>query len=104
MKRYNKKWNCEYRGHQIEVSNWWSFNFQSEACLIVNDQIADSSNKAITNPKKPLLRAFDINEEIKSIEVFICALVTIKVSIHVNDEIIFADKLNLLEKLYAAIS
>ena len=98
-----KKWEAEYRHHKISVTKWF-WSFQGSADLYINDELVDSrlfdsSGEAFHDINKPLLKAYEYNETIESLEVFITGTFSEKVSIMVNGESIYQVRLTFLDRL-----
>ena len=93
-----KKWEAEYRDHKISVTKWY-WSFQGSADLYINGELVDSSDEAFPDINKPLLKAYEYNETIESLEVFIAGTFSVKISIMVNGENIHQDSLTFLDRL-----
>ena len=94
-----KEWETEYRGNKILVTNWWNWSLEGSADLLINDELVDSSDEASPDFSKPLLKIFNYNETIESVEVFVAGAISVKISIMVNGEIIYQDRLTFLDRL-----
>ena len=99
MKESNyKEWSVNFNGKTIKVSNWWDWKMKGSADLYLDDEHLDKNTDMIANPKKVLLSKYEVSDEIKSIEVFAAGAFKIKISIMVNGDIVFADKLSLIDR------
>ena len=99
MKKSNYKvWSVTFDGKTIKVSNWWDWKMRGSADLYLDDEHLDKNTDMMANPKKVLLSKYEISDEIKSIEVFAAGAFKIKISIMVNGDIVFADKLSLMDR------
>ena len=93
-----KEWSVDFNGKTIKVSNWWDWKMKGSADLYLGDEHLDKNTDMIANPKKVLLSKYEVSDEIKSIEVFAAGAFKIKISIMVNGDIVFADKLSLIDR------
>lgn len=73
-------------GHKITFYNSWSLlPYKSKATLSLDGvELARSSKMSHLNPNEPLFSVTDVSTSIKSIEVFIIGVFSIKACIHVN--------------------
>ena len=94
-----QRWEAEYRDNRISVTNWWNWSLQGSADLYINGELVDSSDEASPDFSKPLLKIFNYNETIESVEVFVAGAISVKISIMVNGEIIYQDRLTFLDRL-----
>ena len=94
-----KKWEAEYRDNKISVTNWWNWSLQGSAELFINNELVDSSDEAFPDISKPLLKTYEYNETMKSLEVFLAGTFSMKISIMVNGESIYQDRLTFLDRL-----
>ena len=93
-----KEWSVNFNGQKITVSNWWDWNMKGSADLYLDDEHLDKNTDMVVNPKKVLLSKYEVSEDIKSIEVFAAGAFKIKISIMINGDIVFADKLSLVDR------
>tara|TARA_B000000475_G_C15897465_1_gene407060 strand:- start:68 stop:388 length:321 start_codon:yes stop_codon:yes gene_type:complete len=94
-----QRWETSFQDNKISVTNWWNWSLQVSADLYINGELVDSSDGAFPDINKPLLKAYEYNETIKSLEVFIAGTFSVKISIMVNGENIHQDSLNFLDRL-----
>ena len=71
---------------------------KGSADLYLDDEHLDKNKEMVVNPKKVLLSKYEVSEDIKSIEVFAAGAFKIKISIMINGDIVFADKLSLVDR------
>ena len=93
-----KEWSVNFNGQKIKVSNWWDWNMKGSADLYLDDEHLDKNTDMMANPKKVLLSKYEVSEDIKAIEVFATGAFKIKISIMINGDIVFADKLSLVDR------
>ena len=94
-----KEWLVNFQGEKIKVTNWWNRNMEGSADLFIDDEHLDKNTELFANPHKPLLAKKEFSENIKSIEVFVAGVFEIKISIMVNGENVFQDKLSIIDRL-----
>ncbi len=97
-KPHYKEWSVNFDRKIIKVSNWWDWKMKGSADLYLDDEHLDKNTDMVANPKKVLLSKYEVSSDIKSIEVFAAGAFKIKISIMVNGDIVFADKLSLLDR------
>lgn len=98
-KVFYKGWITEFRGRVVKVTNSYDSELNTAADLYLDDVHLEKSTKSFVNPHKPALAQYKVADGIDSIEVFYAGLLTPKLSILVNGEIIYADKLGWLDRL-----
>lgn len=91
----------DYKGHQIEVKNWWrAFPMQSEASLSVDGTILATNQKfSHPNPDKPIFQVLDVSDSIQSIDVFMIGVFEIKFAVSVNGENIYREDISYADML-----
>ena len=94
-----QRWETSFQDNKISVTNWWNWSLQGSADLYINGELVDSSDEAFPDINKPLLKAYEYNETIESLEVFIAGTFSVKISIMVNGENIHQDSLTFLDRL-----
>ena len=93
-----KEWSVDFNGKTIKVSNWWNWKMKGSEDLFLDNEHLDKNTDMMPNPKKAILSKYEVSDEIKSIEVFAAGTFKIKISIMVNGDIVFADKLSLIDR------
>ena len=53
-KKYYKRWHVPYKDHQIKVTNWWNFDFDTEARLYLDDQLVAVNKETDMSPFEPM--------------------------------------------------
>ena len=95
-----KKWLINYKSHNILVTNWWHWiSFKGSADLYIDDVHCDQNTDMLPDISKPFLSARSISPEIDTIDVYYAGFFTVKISIQINGENIFQDRLNFFDKL-----
>ncbi|MCF6274940.1 MAG: hypothetical protein L3J05_04170 [Robiginitomaculum sp.] len=81
-----------YKDHDIRVDNTWL----SGAELYVNDERMDKTEQLLAlNPAEALLSTtITTDDGIETIEVFMLALLTVKIQIHANGQVIAGENFN----------
>mgnify|MGYP006878874657 FL=1 len=97
-----KKWEMVFGDHAILVTNWWDWNMTGSADLYIDGQLLDQSTEMLPDTKKPMLKHDGFSESIQSIEVFVAGAFSVKISVLVNGESIYSDRLNIVDKFLLA--
>ena len=93
-----KEWSINFNGKIIKVTNWWDWDGKGSADLYLEEEHLDKNTDMFANPKKVLLSKYEVSDDIKSIEVYAAGFFKIKISILVNGNIVFSDKLSLIDR------
>ena len=93
-----KEWSVDFNGKTIKVSNWWNWEGKGSADLYLDNEHLDQNTDMLVNPNKAMLSKSEVSDDIKSIEVYAAGFFKIKISILVNGDIFFSDKLNLIDR------
>ena len=95
-----KKCFINYKSHYILVSNWWHWiSFKGSADLYIDDVHYDQNTDTLPDISKPFLSARSISSEIDTINVYYAGFFTVNISIQINGENIYQDRLNFFDKL-----
>lgn len=97
-KKYYKQWHVPYEDHQIKVTNWWNFDFDTEARLYLDDQLIAVNKETDMSPFEPMFHLKNVSEEIKEIKVFLYGALIGKLLIEINNQNIYKDKLSFLDR------
>tara|TARA_B100001250_G_scaffold128302_1_gene109183 strand:- start:350 stop:727 length:378 start_codon:yes stop_codon:yes gene_type:complete len=110
-KPHYKEWVVNHQNHEIKVTSsfTWGGTFSGELfvdrhsvdkveVIQVNEENAEEI-LAMLNPKTPILSAEAISERINFIGIYAGGAFTRKISIMYNDENIYQDNLNFIDKL-----
>ncbi|WP_427452908.1 hypothetical protein [Litorimonas sp. WD9-15] len=86
----------EYMGHRIEVHNWWRMvPTQSAATLIIDDEIIVKNTKwSHINPDIPVLKGSGLSESIKSVEVFMIGMFSMKFALKINGGLVYSEEIS----------
>lgn len=78
------------------------FPLESKATLLIDGSEVDFSREfANYNPNKAQLRATDVTEDIRYVEVFFIGVFRIKIAIFVNGEPVFQEPISWADKMQA---
>ena len=107
----HQEWRIKHLGYEIKVTSWFNWSGKLGGELLIDghlldkleiDQVDDDNFDSVVelfNPKKPILKALEVSEQIQNIEVFNGGALTRKISIMCNGENIYQDRLNPIDRL-----
>ena len=101
MSKKSLVWSIKYKSHQIEIKNKYDFTVNpptGSGNLLVDNNSISSWGLLLPLPNKPFVCVSDISEEIQSIEIYGAGAFRTKLSIKVNDEFIYQDNLNIIDR------
>ena len=93
-----KEWSVDFNGKIIKVSNWWNWEGKGSADLYIDNEHLDQNTDMLVNPTEAMLSKSEVSDDIKSIEVFLAGVFSVKLSIMVNGVVVLQDKLSLLDR------
>ena len=101
MSKKSLVWSIKYKSHQIEIKSKYDFTLNpptGSGNLLVDNNSISSWGLLLPLPNKPFVCVSDISEEIQSIEIYGAGAFRTKLSIKVNDEFIYQDNLNIIDR------
>ena len=93
-----KEYIVNFNGKAVKVTNWWNWYGVGSADLYLDDEHLDQNRDLIANPKKALLSKYDVSDDVESVEVYASYVFKLKLLIVVNGNIIYQDKLSLIDR------
>ena len=101
MLQKNYEWNVEYESHQIKIISWYDLReepFKGGGEVSVDSAIVGSWGLIIPEPDTPIVTANRINDKIRFLNVYATGAFKPKISIEINGNFIFQDKLNFFDR------
>ena len=101
MSKKSLVWSIKYKSHQIEIKSKYDFTVnppKGSGNLLVDKNSISSWGLLLPLPDKPFVCVSNISEEIQSIEIYGAGAFRTKLSIKVNDEFIYQDNLNIIDR------
>ena len=103
MSKKNLTWMIKYKSHQIEIQNNYDFTVnppKGGGKLLIDEREAQTWELILPLPTKPFVSVDGISEEIYSIKLYGAGAFRTKLSVEVNNEFIYQDKLNVFDKYF----
>ena len=101
MSKKDLSWTIKYKSHQIEIQNNYDFTVnppKGGGKLLIDDREVQTWELILPLPTKPFVLIDGISEEIYSIKLYGAGAFRTKLSVEVNNEFIYQDKLNIFDK------
>ena len=101
MSKQNLTWRINYKSHQIEIQDNFDFTVKPPTGggkLLIDEREVQTWELTLPLPTKPFVTINEISEEIFSIKVYGAGAFRKKLSVEVNNEFIYQDKLNIFDK------
>ena len=101
MGKKNLTWIVNYKSHRIEIQNNYDFIVkppQGGGKLLIDDREVQTWELILPLPNKPFVSVEGISEKIYSIKLYGAGAFRTKLSVEVNNEFIYQDKLNIFDK------
>ena len=101
MSKKNLTWMIKYKSHQIEIQNNYDFTVnppKGGGKLLIDECEAQTWNLILPLPTQPFVSIDGISAEIYSIKLYGAGAFRTKLSVEVNNEFIYQDKLNIFDK------
>ncbi|RZO06760.1 MAG: hypothetical protein EVB02_02330 [SAR92 clade bacterium] len=103
MGKKNLTWIVNYKSHRIEIQNNYDFIVrppQGGGKLLIDDREVQTWELILPLPNKPFVSIEGISEKIYSIKLYGAGAFRTKLSVEVNNEFIYQDKLNVFDKYF----
>ena len=103
MSKKNLTWTIRYKSHQIEIQNNYDFTVnppKGGGKLLIDDREVQTWELILPLPTKPFVLIDGISKEIYSIKLYGAGAFRTKLSVEVNNEFIYQDKLNIFDKYF----
>lgn len=103
MLKKNYEWKVIYGSHRIRVTTWYDFTvqpYQGGGELLVDNKTVRTWGLMIPQPSKPFVRVTELSDTIKSLNIYGTGAFRPKISIEVNDEFIYQDRLNVIDRFF----
>ena len=103
MSKKNLTWMIKYKSHQIEIQNNYDFTVnppKGGGKLLIDESEAQTWELILPLPNKPFVSIEGISEKIYSIKLYGAGAFRTKLSVEVNNEFIYQDKLNIFDKYF----
>ena len=103
MGKKNLTWIVKYKSHRKESQNNYDFIVrppQGGGKLLIDDREVQTWELILPLPNKPFVSIEGISEKIYSIKLYGAGAFRTKLSVEVNNEFIYQDKLNVFDKYF----
>ena len=103
MSKKDLSWTIKYKSHQIEIQNNYDFTVnppKGGGKLLIDECEAQTWNLILPLPTQPFVSIEGISEKIYSIKLYGAGAFRTKLSVEVNNEFIYQDKLNVFDKYF----
>jgi hypothetical protein len=101
MLQKNYEWDVQHESHHIKVTSWYDLReepFKGGGEASVDNEVVGSWGLVIPEPNTPILSAQRINDEIRFLNIYATGAFRPKISVEVNGDFIFQDKLNFIDR------
>ena len=101
MSTRNLTWIIKYKSHRIEIQYNYDFTRkppEGDGKLFIDEREAQTWGLILPLPTKPFVSIDGISEEIYSIKLYGAGAFRTKLSVEINNEFIYQDKLNIFDK------